>query len=308
MSTRVPVDQLLPPDIDPASIVARVGIVSDTHAPQRLPRLPATLATAFEGVDLILHAGDVGELWVLDQLSAVAPVIAVHGNDESENASAILPYTQIVTIQGLRILLWHSHFPNWDEELASRQDDAMEPKLARIAQQGARYGCKLVIFGHWHIPLVYQSNNQSHAQNHGVTVFNPGALASGNELTRQLRQTAGILFLTAANQPHLVHIDLAAPHQPYDPATEPAAGFLANGKRFSTTILSDELTGPIFALRQALTRAEVLQIRDSILPLAHRCWQGEQTTISLPQLTQAIAQDPALPADLKQRALAVLGE
>lgn len=41
---------------------------------------PPTLFDALAGVNLILHTGDVGELWMLDQLSQIAPVVAVHGN------------------------------------------------------------------------------------------------------------------------------------------------------------------------------------------------------------------------------------
>ena len=65
----------------------RIGLISDTHMPERWPRLPSCIFSLFDGVDLILHAGDVGELWVLDELSLIAPVIAVHGNDDTEQVS-----------------------------------------------------------------------------------------------------------------------------------------------------------------------------------------------------------------------------
>ncbi|MBC8074637.1 MAG: hypothetical protein H7Y32_01055, partial [Chloroflexales bacterium] len=52
-------------------VVACIGLVSDTHMPQRCAALPPALFAALRGVDLLLHAGDVGELWVLDQLSAL---------------------------------------------------------------------------------------------------------------------------------------------------------------------------------------------------------------------------------------------
>jgi putative phosphoesterase len=61
------------------AIVARIGLISDTHMPQRCAALPDAVFDALKGVDLILHAGDVGELWVLDHLSTIAPVVAVHG-------------------------------------------------------------------------------------------------------------------------------------------------------------------------------------------------------------------------------------
>ena len=51
----------------------RIGLISDTHMPERWPSLPPAIFELFKGVDLLLHAGGVGELWVLDQLSAIAP-------------------------------------------------------------------------------------------------------------------------------------------------------------------------------------------------------------------------------------------
>ena len=59
------------------------GVLSDTHLPKRLRRVPDAVFRVLQGVDLVLHAGDVNDLSVLDSLSQIAPVIAVHGNDES---------------------------------------------------------------------------------------------------------------------------------------------------------------------------------------------------------------------------------
>ena len=61
--------------------------------------LPASLLDIFAGVDLILHAGDIGELWVLDELSHIAPVVAVHGNDETAEATeAATPGLRLTTM------------------------------------------------------------------------------------------------------------------------------------------------------------------------------------------------------------------
>jgi putative phosphoesterase len=112
-------------------VAACVGLVSDTHMPQRCAALPPALFEALRGADLLLHAGDVGELWVLDKLGAIAPVVAVHGNDETAEAQRELPYQQIVALAGRRILLTHAHYPDRAEELASRRHDSWEPVLAR---------------------------------------------------------------------------------------------------------------------------------------------------------------------------------
>src|SRR2546421_4565701 len=60
----------------------RVGVIADTHVPEFLPVLPEGLAGLFQGVDLILHAGDITGQDVLDQLKALAPVVAVKGDHD----------------------------------------------------------------------------------------------------------------------------------------------------------------------------------------------------------------------------------
>ena len=55
----------------------RIGVISDTHG-----KLRSTVFDAFEGVDLILHAGDIGGLDIITELEAIAPVQAVHGNTD----------------------------------------------------------------------------------------------------------------------------------------------------------------------------------------------------------------------------------
>ncbi|MFN8445290.1 MAG: YfcE family phosphodiesterase [Caldilineaceae bacterium] len=158
---------LFPSHLAGNQIATTIGLISDTHMPDRCESLPASLAAVFEGVDLILHAGDVGELWVLDQLSQIAPVIAVHGNDDSQDAQRELPYQQVVAVGGQRILLWHSHFPDRIDEIDSRRSDELPPKFARSVQRAQRCGAQTVVFGHWHIPLLYEEA--------GIRIINLGA-------------------------------------------------------------------------------------------------------------------------------------
>lgn len=60
----------------------RIGLISDTHIPGAAQSLPAQVAGAFDGVDLILHAGDVYLPFVLDELERIAPVLAASGDDD----------------------------------------------------------------------------------------------------------------------------------------------------------------------------------------------------------------------------------
>jgi len=263
------INRYLPPHITPRQIVARLGLISDTHMPDRWPDLPETLPRILQGVDLILHAGDVGELWVLDQLSAIAPVIAVHGNDEPPDTPAQLPPKQLVTVAGQRLLLWHGHYPDRVDELESRRDPAMRPKLERIARHGQRLGAKLVHFGHWHVPLVCEVE--------GVTLVNAGALASGNLMTRQLVQTAALLFVLRDGRFHVTHVDLAN-EQRHHPPNVADSDFPAAAQPYQATILAAELAEVIRpfsnspVLRQLLWRA------------APRCWWGGQPALTAADL------------------------
>src|SRR6476646_5162040 len=123
-----------------------IGLISDTHMPARCAALPPALFDALPGLDLLLHAGDVGELWVLDRLSAIAPVLAVHGNDDTADAQRELPYQQVLAVAGQRVVLTHAHYPDRAQELESRKDDAWEPKLERRAAFGKRAGASVVVF------------------------------------------------------------------------------------------------------------------------------------------------------------------
>src|SRR5207248_7128523 len=128
--------------------------------------LPAVVLDIFCGVDLILHVGDVGELSLLDQLSAVAPVVAVHGNDERfEEAHRALPYQQVVPAAGQRIVLTHAHYLDAAEEMESRTVDAWAPKLDRRASFGHRAGAQIVVYGHSHVP--------TDVEHRGVRLINP---------------------------------------------------------------------------------------------------------------------------------------
>jgi putative phosphoesterase len=177
----------LPDEVSPADVVARIGLIADTHMPQRWPSLPTTLFPVLDGVDLLLHSGDVGQLWVLDQLSSIAPVIAVHGNDETAEAQTHLPAQQVLTIAGQRILLWHSHYADREMELALRRVDTWRRILNRSAEQARAAGAQMVVMGHLHVPFCIR-----HA---GIWIINPGAIASGNYQTRQVVQSVALLFL-----------------------------------------------------------------------------------------------------------------
>src|SRR5436190_21576209 len=82
--------------------MARLGVISDTHGLLR----PEALR-ALRGVELIVHAGDVGAPAVLEGLRAIAPVTAVRGNNDRDRWARTLREREVLEVDGLRILVIH---------------------------------------------------------------------------------------------------------------------------------------------------------------------------------------------------------
>ena len=122
-----------------------IGLISDTHGLVR-PRVHDALA----GVELILHAGDVGGDEVLDELTLIAPVLAVYGNTDAPGQPRLAESIER-TIGGVSIHVSHGH------EVGS-------PTPARLL---ARYATLVIVYGHTH--------RQHVAHVDGRLVVNPGA-------------------------------------------------------------------------------------------------------------------------------------
>ena len=143
-------------------------MLSDTHAPRYWKACPPEVARRLDGVDLILHAGDVCRAGVLEELAAIAPVRAVLGNnDEPDVAAWGAPETLRLDLDGLPAAMVHDAGPA-----------AGRPRRLRRRFPGA----ELVVFGHSHIPLDLTAD--------GVRIFNPG---SPTDRRRQPRGTMGLL-------------------------------------------------------------------------------------------------------------------
>lgn len=127
------------------SRIHRVGLISDTHGLLRVG-----VFAALEGVELILHAGDVGGDAIVDELSAIAPTLAVFGNTDDEDDPR-LSAELVREIGGVSIHVSHGH------ELGS-------PKPAALL---AAYPQQVLVYGHTHRQLVVRAA--------GRLVINPGA-------------------------------------------------------------------------------------------------------------------------------------
>jgi putative phosphoesterase len=265
-----------------------VGLISDTHAPERCKELPEAIFEALAGVDLILHAGDVGELWVLDQLSKIAPIIAVHGNDETAEAKAALPYLQTVSVAGHRIVLSHANYPDLAEEMESRRDDRWEPKLSFRAALAKQHGATIMVYGHTHIPMQLEWE--------GVLLINPGAIASGSGFTKQLMRGVAKLHLELNAQPRVEHFDLRVPLQPYTPAFEYQRGFRHTHLPTYTSIIAPELEPMLEWLRAEVYPLAPQPLLKALHTVAHRCWSGEQDQITLADVAAEAQNNPNIPA------------
>jgi len=125
----------------------RLGLISDTHG-----LLRPEVFEHFDGVDRILHAGDIGPPDILVELEALAPVTAVFGNTDGFDIRARVPEAAVLEIEGLRIRVVHGH-----------QHGSPKPDVLRAAYPDA----DVIVYGHTHRALVDRSE--------GRLVINPGA-------------------------------------------------------------------------------------------------------------------------------------
>ena len=153
----------------------RIGLISDTHIPEARRTLWDEVYDSLAGVDLILHAGDMHDVVVLDWLERVAPVIGVRGNgDDGTSGRPVAPndprlaYNQVLTVDGLRIGMTHD-FPHLD-----MPGSTLEQRMQRQFK-GAVH---VVVAGDTHVPLVQTL--------HGVLIVNSGSPTYPRNLNTQL--------------------------------------------------------------------------------------------------------------------------
>jgi len=142
-----------------------VGVISDTHGLLR----PEALA-ALEGVDAIVHAGDIGGAGILDALRRIAPVVAVRGNNDRDAWAASLPEIAKTEIGGTRI--WVVHDLNSLRAHLGRRGPSPATACgahehAELGKDAAFAGVAVVISGHSHNPRVERRG--------GLLFLNPGS-------------------------------------------------------------------------------------------------------------------------------------
>jgi hypothetical protein len=138
----------------------RIGLLSDTHVPQAASKLPAQLERAFDGVDLILHAGDIFQPSALDQLEHIAPVLAAR---EDGDHGAVLDDNRVKWKHILRLhgqTIWVIHEVPYPYPV-------MLWKSGRNLAGGEKDIPDVVVFGHDHCTIMERPA--------GILVINPGS-------------------------------------------------------------------------------------------------------------------------------------
>ncbi len=119
-----------------------IGLISDTHGLVRPQALDA-----LRGVDLLIHAGDIGKAEVLDALKRIAPLHAIKGNNDRGAWVKRLPDTMILTVGGVKVYLIHD--------------------VHELSFEPSKHGIAVVISGHSHKPSIVERD--------GVLFVNPGS-------------------------------------------------------------------------------------------------------------------------------------
>ena len=135
-----------------------IGVISDTHGLLRPEVLPV-----FKGVELILHAGDIGGSEVLEELRTIAPVIAVRGNNDKGEWASRIAESKVAKAGEVSIYMLHD--------------------LKELHLDPAREGFQVVVSGHSHRPSVERRS--------GILFINPGSAGS-----RRFRLPVSVAKLT----------------------------------------------------------------------------------------------------------------
>jgi hypothetical protein len=133
----------------------KIGVISDTHIPLSAEDIPSKILEAFKNMDMIIHAGDLVDLSVLDKLNRVCKNIkAVRGNMDSQVVRNKLPEKELITPGNFKIGIMHGWGP--PDKLIDTVSEAFKNDKP-----------SLIIFGHSHQALNLKKDD--------IIYFNPGS-------------------------------------------------------------------------------------------------------------------------------------
>jgi len=154
-----------------STVTGIIGVISDTHG-----MLRPEVSRIFSGVNMIVHAGDIGGMDILKSLGTIAPVTAVHGNTDTGIIASFLNDSETFKFKNYRFHLLHD--------------------LAHLGVDPLKLGIRMIISGHSHIPLAREEND--------VMYLNPGSAGP-----KRLNKPVSLAKITVMDNRLLVrHFDL----------------------------------------------------------------------------------------------------
>lgn len=153
----------------------RIGVIGDTHIPDQSPLLSARIGDVFKDLDIILHVGDICELYVLEEFQETYTLtFAVWGESDSELVRNYLDESRVVRFGDRRVGMIHGH------QFEARKNSGLGWMLRLLGrkptpgslpgfllQQFVEEDVHAIVFGHTHQPYFRMHG--------GVLIFNPGA-------------------------------------------------------------------------------------------------------------------------------------
>lgn len=182
----------------------RIGVISDTHIPARSRVVPPAVFEVFQGVDAILHAGDVSVRDALVELEAIAPVHGVLGNNDDWSLHGLLPERARLEFgEGGKDSRSGTGVPGGERDggtlTIGMVHDSGTTQGRRCRMAAAFPGCRVVVFGHSHQPVVEDDGS--------LLLLNPG---SAVDPRRAKVPTVAILEI-AGGRPKATLIELPKP-------------------------------------------------------------------------------------------------
>lgn len=174
-----------------------IGVISDTHIPHRLKHMPQRVYDLLQGCDIILHAGDLEDVQILEPLRHIAPVYAVRGNVHWQSSMGShdqdLPAAATLRVGMHTIYMTHGHI-NFaltmiDKMVHFSTQPTLDAVNKRIIMRLARVKpteADIVVFGHTHKPCAERID--------GTLFFNPGAVC--DTIRPKVQPSIGRLHLT----------------------------------------------------------------------------------------------------------------
>jgi putative phosphoesterase len=178
-SGQAQIPQMLPKN-KPEKII---GLISDTHVPSLAKCIPKEVLEVFENVDYIIHAGDLVELSVIDELEQLAPVLAVHGNMDGPEVTNALP-----TLNSLKLFDW---------KIGVAHDPSTIHGMGKMREIVKQQGFNVFVYGHTHSAVLKWEGKNLY--------INPGSPI--NPDTPFKKPTVAILRITKESiEPEIIQI------------------------------------------------------------------------------------------------------